>query len=417
MVLISVESHEAQKGRQRLRALVDFYLGVHSAPEIAGQEVNTAAEFARALRETGLDVTEHVGGHGVVGVLANGPGPIVLIRAELDALPLAERTGLSYASGIPGVMHACGHDLHLAAALGSAQELAWSPETWGGTLVVVGQPAEERLTGAEAMLADGLFTRFPTPAVALAQHVAPLPVGVIAHGSALTLASAQVRVDLEGESAHAALAPWSTNMVATIGQVSSLWQEVAARYGALATMTAVTAGSAANVEAQTAELLGSARARSLTVVDDVIDSTRASLASLSSARATLTVTGAAEAVAVDPELAADLLSEHARIFGPTRVWSRYATNAADDFSALGRELRSGKRVRLGYWMFGAVDHDVWRAAGERTGAADAPAIPGNHSDLFAPQLNSIATAVVALTSAARSQLAARTLRPMEGSTS
>jgi amidohydrolase len=292
MVLISVESHEAQKGRQRLRALVDFYLGVHSAPEIAGQEVNTAAEFARALRETGLDVTEHVGGHGVVGVLANGPGPIVLIRAELDALPLAERTGLSYASGIPGVMHACGHDLHLAAALGSAQELAWSPETWGGTLVVVGQPAEERLTGAEAMLADGLFTRFPTPAVALAQHVAPLPVGVIAHGSALTLASAQVRVDLEGESAHAALAPWSTNMVATIGQVSSLWQEVAARYGALATMTAVTAGSAANVEAQTAELLGSARARSLTVVDDVIDSTRASLASLSSARATLTVTGA-----------------------------------------------------------------------------------------------------------------------------
>lgn len=198
---------------QAVRPALTLYLDVHRSPEVSGEERRTAALFADRLAALGLEVTRGIGGHGVAGVLRNGEGPRVYVRAELDALPLTERTGLPYASG-NGAMHACGHDLHLAAAAGTADLLARTAADWRGTLVVLGQPAEETLTGARAMLEDGLYARFGRPDVVLAQHTAPLPAGMVAHGTPygpLTAASIALDVVLHGRGGHAGTptSPWT----------------------------------------------------------------------------------------------------------------------------------------------------------------------------------------------------------------
>src|SRR5256714_9728185 len=150
--------------------LDSLYLELHRNPELSSREEKTAARLADELRRLGYEVTTGVGGTGVVGVLRNGRGPTVLLRTELDALPVEEKTGLPYASTSPGAMHACGHDAHMAAWTGAAALLAQSQDRWHGTVVMLGQPAEENVQGARAMLADGLLTRFPKPDYCVAVH-------------------------------------------------------------------------------------------------------------------------------------------------------------------------------------------------------------------------------------------------------
>ncbi|MBK8979991.1 MAG: amidohydrolase [Planctomycetes bacterium] len=166
-----------------LPGLLDLYRELHRHPELSFREVKTAARIAGELQRAGLDVTRNVGGLGVVGVLRNGEGPCVLLRTDLDALPLGEETPLDYRSEVrtespdgrvAGVMHACGHDLHMASFAGTVRFLAAHRELWSGTVVAIGQPAEERAGGAQAMLDDGLFERFPRPDYALALHVTQL---------------------------------------------------------------------------------------------------------------------------------------------------------------------------------------------------------------------------------------------------
>src|SRR5712671_3660040 len=149
-----------------------LYFDLHKNPELSSHETRTAAKLAAGLRELGYEVTTGVGGTGIVGVLRNGAGPVVMLRTELDALPVEEKTGLPYASTVRakddsgaevGVMHACGHDVHMASWMGAARIMASSRNQWRGTLVLIGQPAEETVAGAARMLADGLFTRFPRP--------------------------------------------------------------------------------------------------------------------------------------------------------------------------------------------------------------------------------------------------------------
>src|SRR5258708_14580840 len=158
-----------------------LYLDLHQKPELSSHETQTAAKLAAKLRNLGYDVTEHVGGTGVVAILKNGAGPTVMLRTELDALPVEEKTGLPYASKVHTkddaghdvpVMHACGHDLPLASLLPTTAIMAHSKETWHGTLMLIGQPAEETISGAKKMIADGLFTRFPKPDFGVALHVA-----------------------------------------------------------------------------------------------------------------------------------------------------------------------------------------------------------------------------------------------------
>jgi len=197
-----------------------LYKHLHAHPELSLQEVQTAARMAKELRALGFQVTEKVGGNGIVGVLKNGKGPTVLVRTDLDALPVTEKTGLPYASKVRlrdqagrdvGAMHACGHDVHMTSWVGTARVLASMKDRWAGTLVFIGQPAEEIGTGARRMLADGLFTRFPRPDYALALHcIGNQPHGSIAYTEGLALANVDsVDITVRGKGGHGA-APHTT---------------------------------------------------------------------------------------------------------------------------------------------------------------------------------------------------------------
>ena len=192
--------------------LADLYRDLHQHPELSFQETRTAAIAAERLRAAGFQTTEGVGRTGVVGVLRNGPGPVALLRADMDALPVLEDTGLEYASIARGVdpegnevpiAHACGHDVHVSCLIGAAAELAGAPHTWSGTLLAVFQPAEELIAGSRAMIDDGLFERFGRPDVVLGQHVTPLPAGMLALRSGPTFAGVDtVRITLHGSGGH-----------------------------------------------------------------------------------------------------------------------------------------------------------------------------------------------------------------------
>jgi amidohydrolase len=198
----------------------ELYLDIHEHPELSSHETRTASKLADKLRALGYDVTEHVGGTGVVAILKNGSGPTVMFRTELDALPVEEKTGLPYASKVRTkddaghdvpVMHACGHDLHMAAVLGTATIMAQYKDSWHGTLMFIGQPAEETITGARAMLADGLLTRFPKPDYGVALHVGnELPAGTIGLTSGVySTAADSLRVTIYGKGGHGS-APHTT---------------------------------------------------------------------------------------------------------------------------------------------------------------------------------------------------------------
>jgi hippurate hydrolase len=201
--------------RADMPQLMTLYRDIHAHPELSMQEVRTPALLAPEMRKLGFAVTEHVGKTGVVAVMKNGPGPVLLIRADMDALPVREQTGLPFASTATGklpdgtvtpVMHACGHDTHIATWLGTARRLSAMKDQWSGTLVMILQPGEERVIGAQAMLDDGLFTRFPKPDVLLAFHdSASLPAGVIGVTRGFALANVDtVNIDVHGVGGHGA---------------------------------------------------------------------------------------------------------------------------------------------------------------------------------------------------------------------
>lgn len=184
----------------------EVYRHFHQYPELSEKEELTSQRLAAELRKLGFETTERVGGFGVVGVLRNGQGPTIMVRTDMDALPITEETGLPYASKNPGVMHACGHDMHMATFLGTAAALAGMKDQWKGTLVFVGQPAEEVVRGANAMIDDGLFTRFPKPDYALALHITGvMPAGQIGYRAGQAMAAVDsLTATLRGIDAHGA---------------------------------------------------------------------------------------------------------------------------------------------------------------------------------------------------------------------
>ncbi|MFQ6142107.1 amidohydrolase [Streptomyces seoulensis] len=244
----------------------DVYRDLHAHPELAFAEHRTAAAVVRELTAVGgWEVTEKVGGTGVVAVLRNGAGPVVWLRADLDALPVREETGLPYASVEAGLMHACGHDVHVAALLGACRQLAAHPDAWRGTAVAVFQPAEEVGRGARAMLDDGVLDRFPRPDVVLGQHVGPLPAGVVITRPGPVMAAADsVRVTLHGTGAHASAPHLAVDPVVMAACVILRLQTLSARLAPLTpspllTVGAMHAGTVPNVIPHTAELLCSLR--------------------------------------------------------------------------------------------------------------------------------------------------------------
>src|SRR6201992_476130 len=177
--LTALSAAASQEANDAYAQAYKLYVDLHQHPELSGNETQTAAKVAAALKAQGYTVTEHVGGTGVVGILKNGAGPTIMLRTELDALPVEEKTGLPYASKVHSkdpngrdvsVGHMCGHDVHMSALVATAGIMARSKDTWHGTLMLVGQPAEETISGASAMIKDGLFSKFPKPDIGVALH-------------------------------------------------------------------------------------------------------------------------------------------------------------------------------------------------------------------------------------------------------
>lgn len=234
--------------------LMTLYRDLHAHPELSMQEVRTPALLAPEMRKLGFDVTEHVGKTGLVAVMKNGPGPVLLIRADMDALPVKEQTGLPFASQAVGklpdgtetaVMHACGHDTHITTWLGTARRMAAMKDQWSGTLVMVLQPGEEIGAGASAMLADGLYTRFPKPDVMLAFHdSASLPAGVIGVTRGYALANVDsVDVDVKGVGGHGAYPQATKDPIVLASRIVTALQTLVSRENDPSQPAVVTVGS------------------------------------------------------------------------------------------------------------------------------------------------------------------------------
>ena len=256
--------------KAELPSLMAIYDDLHANPELSFMEERSAAVMAREARAAGFEVTERVGGHGVVAVMRNGRGPVVLIRADMDGLPVTEQTGLPGASKVrvvtkegveTGVMHACGHDTHMTAWIGTARMLAASKAKWSGTLVMIGQPAEERGAGAVAMLKDGLFTRFPKPDYALAFHdAAQFPAGMLGYTPGFALANVDsVDIHVKGIGGHGAYPHTTKDPVVLASRIVGSLQTLVSREldpqdAAVVTVGSFHAGTKHNIISDEAKL-------------------------------------------------------------------------------------------------------------------------------------------------------------------
>nr|WP_103538403.1 amidohydrolase [Streptomyces sp. B188M101] len=410
--------------RPLLRAAVELYLDLHAHPELSGHEHRTADRLAARLAGHGCTVTRSVGGgHGLVGVLRNGPGPTVLLRTELDALPVTEATGLPYASTTPGVMHACGHDLHIAAVAGAVAHLAATRDSWRGTVLVVGQPEEETLRGARSLLTEGrLYERFGVPDAVLAQHAAPLPAGTLAHvpagGPPLMAGSLAVEAVLHGRGGHAATPHLNVDPVlmaaATVLRLRTVVAEATApAEQAVLTVGSVRAGERGNITPDHAELSLTVRAFTEEALDRLAAAAervvRAEAAASGAPRTPeFTVTARSPALRPDPALTARVRRAHEALLGPGRVLDLAGSAATEDFPHFASGGQSGDAgpggsagaVPVAYWMLGTTGAGPWRTA--RAGGTP---VPPNHAPGFAPDVRAaLPVGIGALAAAARQVL-------------
>ncbi|MEU5836691.1 amidohydrolase [Streptomyces diacarni] len=379
-------------------SLESFYKDLHQHPELGFQEHRTAGHVAQALNEWDYEVTEEVGQTGVIGVLHNGEGPTILLRADMDALPVREQTGLPYASAATGtdsdgvehpVMHACGHDVHVTCLLGAARLLAAGTDAWRGTLVVLFQPNEENGSGARAMVDDGLAQRIPRPDVALGQHVLPAPAGsVLTRSGVMMAASDSLRVTLHGRGAHGSMPERAIDPVVLAAMVvirlqTVVAREISATTPAVVTVGSIRAGSGPNIIPDTAELQlnirsfdEEARTRILTAVRRIVTSEcAASGADRDPEFETLSEFSVTDN---DEEATNRIATAFEASFGRDRALTVGLVPASEDFG----ELPAGLGCPSSYWGLGGIDPDTYRKA-ERAGTVDRD-IPSNHSSRFAP---------------------------------
>lgn len=368
-------------------ALEALYLDLHRNPELSLLEERTAAKLAAHLRSIGFEVTEKVGGTGVVGVLRNGPGPTLLIRTDMDALPIEERTGLPHASEAKGVMHACGHDVHMTAWAGAATLVAGMKHRWKGTLVMVAQPAEEIGAGAQAMLDDGLYTRFPKPEFAIAFHVTgELPAGTIGWRTGPVLASADsVDVTFHGKGTHGATPHLGIDPIAVASRFVLAVQTLVSREKdpldpAVVTVGSFHAGTKHNIIPDEAKLQMTVRAFRQEVRERLLAGiermARAEAAAAGAPEPTITVSQGTRPTANDPALASRLAAALARSLGEDRVVEVPPVMAAEDFSEYARD---GVATAI-FWL-GTANPERAREA-----RAGGPPVPGLHSAEFAPDV-------------------------------
>ncbi|QQC91877.1 amidohydrolase [Streptomyces alfalfae] len=388
--------------------LADLYRDLHAHPEPSFEEHRTAAEAARRAASYGYQVTTGVGRTGVVAVLANGEGPAVLLRADMDALPVTEATGLPYASRTEGVMHACGHDMHVTCLLGALKLLADSRDAWSGRVVAVFQPAEEAGQGAQVMVADRFYERFGTPDVVLGQHVAPLPAGMVgAHAGPAFAATDALRVRMFGKGGHGSRPEATVDPVvmaaSTVMRLQTVVsREVAGGETAVVTVGALRAGAKHNVIPDEAELqlnirtyTPEVRTRVLAAVERIIKGEAATAGAEREPEITEIDTFPVvvnDAHAVDRTMAAV-----GAVIGAERVMDPGQVTGSEDVGHFATSAEP--EVPLCYWLLGGADPAKVIAA-QRAGTFERD-IPSNHSPFFAPLIEpTITTGVTALTTAA-----------------
>ncbi|MCB5165101.1 amidohydrolase [Streptomyces bambusae] len=402
--------------------LEDVYRDVHEHPELAFQEKRTAGVVAALLEEQGWETATGVGRTGVVGVLRNGEGPVVMLRADMDALPVEERTGLPYASTqtavddsgatVP-VMHACGHDVHVAALLGACALFAGDRASWRGTLVAVFQPGEESGLGARAMIDDGLFERFPKPEVVLGQHVGPGPAGLVATCPGPVMGGTDnLRIRLFGRGGHGSKPESAVDPVVMAAHLVLRLQTVVSRTVAAAdpvvvTVGALHAGTTAATIPDEAELAVNIRTTSAAARDLAL----ATIERLVKAEAL--AAGAPrepEIVPVctlpntvnDPAATERVAAAHRGHFGDGAVIPVGPNSASEDFGL----LAEAAGVPSVFWFFGGLDAEEYTKA--FLAGRVAQDVPQNHASTFAPVVQpTLGTGVRALAAAALAWLEPR----------
>ena len=392
----------------------DFYTDLHAHPELSNAEHRTASNVAGRLRSAGLDVHEGVGGTGVVGLLSNGDGPTVLLRSDMDALPVREATDLPYASTatvtdddgatVP-VMHACGHDVHVTCLLGAAALLAANRDSWSGRLVALFQPAEENATGAQEMVDDDLAKIVGSIDVALAQHVLPYPSGKVGTRPGSFLSSADtVKITVHGRGAHGSMPQAAVDPVVLAAMIVVRLQTVVSREIAPTTPAVVTigslhAGSAGNVISDVAVLQLNVRTYDDTSRTTVLDAIKRMV----------TAECDASGSPKDPDFevvdhypptvndasATDKVRKAFDVQFGDEAFDIDLQTASEDFSIVPDTLG----VPYCYWGIGGVDPDTYAAA-EKAGRVSSD-IPVNHSPTFAPVIQpTLDTGTTAMVTAA-----------------
>jgi len=376
----------------------DFYIDLHQNPELSSHETQTASKLAARLRSLGYEVTEGVGGTGVVAILKNGPGPTVMLRTELDALPVEEKTGLPYASKVHTkddsgrevpVMHACGHDLHMAALLGTAEIMAHSKDTWHGTLMLIGQPAEETISGAKRMIDDGLFTRFPKPAVGVAFHVGnELPAGQVGITPGIYNTNADsLRITIYGKGGHGSAPNTTIDPIVIAAKTILSLQTIVSREvkpGEMAVVTVgyVRAGTKNNIIPDQAELGLTVR----TFKADVRKQVLAAITRIVKAEALAGGTPQepliehyewTDSVYNDPGLAERLRAPLEAVFGKDNVIATEPITPSEDYAFF---VEQG--VPSLYMSLGGADPQKY-AESKKSGNQ----LPSNHSPYFAPDVD------------------------------
>jgi hippurate hydrolase len=377
-----------------------LYTDVHAHPELSMQETRTAGLAADRLRSAGYEVTTGVGTTGVVSLLRNGQGPTVMLRADMDALPVEEATGLPYASKVRAadragrtvpVMHACGHDMHVAWLVGATTLLAQARGAWQGTLMAVFQPAEETAEGAQAMIDDGLFDRFPQPSVILGQHVMVGPAGAIAgRAGVITSAADSLQIRLFGRGGHGSMPQTSIDPVvmaaATVMRLQTIVsRELAATEAAVVTVGSLQAGTKENVIPDEAVIKlnvrtfdGGVRKRVLAAIERIVNAE----ATASGAPKPPEITPLDRYSLVENDSAATnrVAEAFRRHFPADRVRETGPAPASEDFGCFGFEWH----VPSVFWFVGGTDPSVYAKAKE---AGTLNQLPSNHSPHFAPVIH------------------------------
>jgi hippurate hydrolase len=395
-----------------------LYKDVHSHPELSMEETRTAGIAADRLKAAGYAVTTGVGKTGVVGLLQNGDGPTVMLRADMDALPVQEATGLPYASNgtatdregrtVP-VGHMCGHDMHVTWLAGATRLLANARTTWRGTLMAVFQPAEETAEGAQAMIDDGLLKRFPKPDVVLGQHVMVGPAGTVAgRQGAITSAADSLQIRLFGRGAHGSMPQASIDPVvmaaATVMRLQTIVsREVAAAEAAVVTVGVLQAGTKENVIPDEALIKlnvrtfdAGVRTRVLAAIERIVNAEAE--ASCAPRKPEITTLDQYPLNVNDPDASRRVVEAFRGPFGAERVRETGPAPASEDFGSFGSQWH----VPSVFWFVGGTDPGVYAKAQAANRLND---LPVNHSPKFAPVLHpTLRTGVEALIVAARAWL-------------